>query len=64
MTVKKRDGSLVLFKVDKIIEAIEKAFLEVDGEIYEHDTASDIAYEIGKIALQRREPMSVEEIQD
>lgn len=64
MTVKKRDGSLVLFKVDKIIDAIEKAFIEVDGTVYEHDTAADIAYEIGKEAMTRREPMSVEEIQD
>ncbi len=64
MTVKKRDGSLVLFKVDKIIDAIEKAFIEVDGTVYEHDTAADIAYEIGREAMTRREPMSVEEIQD
>lgn len=64
MTVKKRDGSFVLFKVDKIIDAIEKAFIEVDGEVYEHDTAADIAYEIGREAMVRKEPMSVEEIQD
>lgn len=64
MTVEKRDGSLVPFSSDKIINAIEKAFLEVDGEIYEHDTANDIAYEIGKEIMNRKTPMSVEEIQD
>ena len=64
MTVEKRDGSLVPFSSDKIIKAIEKAFLEVDGEIYEHDTAKDIAYEIGKELMNQLSPMSVEDIQD
>jgi ribonucleoside-triphosphate reductase len=64
MTVEKRDGSFVPYNSDKIINAIEKAFIEVDGKIYEHDTANDIAYEIGKELMNRDAPMSVEEIQD
>lgn len=64
MTVEKRDGSFVPYNSDKIINAIEKAFIEVDGKIYEHDTADDIAYEIGKELMNRDAPMSVEEIQD
>ena len=46
MFIVKRDGTLVLFDKDKIIRAINKAFMEVDGQIYEYDTAKDIATEI------------------
>ena len=46
MFIVKRDGTLVLFDKDKIIRAINKAFVEVDGQIYEYDTAKDIAAEI------------------
>ena len=46
MFIVKRDGTLVLFDKDKIIRAINKAFMEVDGQIYEYDTAKDIAAEI------------------
>ena len=46
MFIVKRDGTLVLFDKDKIIRAINRAFVEVDGQIYEYDTAKDIAAEI------------------
>ena len=46
LLVLKRDGTQVPFDREKIINAINAAFLEVDGEIYETDTANDIADEI------------------
>ena len=46
MQVKKRDGTLVAFDKEKIVNAINKAFIEVDGMLYENDTANDIADEI------------------
>ena len=49
----KRDGSLVPFNKNKIIVAINKAFLEVDGTLYETDTATDIANEIGEYVAKR-----------
>lgn len=66
LEIKKRDGTLVPFSKDKIIIAINKAFLDVDGTLYETDTAIDIAEEIYKSALINinHEPFSVEEIQD
>ena len=42
----KRDGTKVPFDENKIINAINKAFIEVDGILYENDTAQDIAAEI------------------
>ena len=44
--IQKRDGTIVPFNKQKIIDAINKAFLEVDGKIYENDTVKDIADEI------------------
>ena len=44
--IQKRDGSEVPFNKQKIINAINSAFLEVDGKLYEEDTAKDIADEI------------------
>jgi anaerobic ribonucleoside-triphosphate reductase len=49
MIIIKRDGNAVSFDANKIINAINKAFIEVDGKVYENDTATDIAVEIGKI---------------
>ena len=60
MFVIKRDGSQVPFEKDKIVDAINKAFLEVDNAIYETDTANDIADEIAKL----NKTLTVEEIQD
>ena len=48
MEVMKRDGTLIAFDKEKIINAINKAFLEVDGQLYETDTAIDIAEDIEK----------------
>ena len=46
MFVIKRDGTKVPFNRQKIINAINKAFIDVDGKLYETDTAEDIATEI------------------
>ena len=64
MQIEKRDGTLVPYDNNKIILAIEKAMNEVDGKIYEHDTAKDIAYEIEKKIKSSTVPVSVEVIQD
>ena len=47
-TVLKRNGDYVPFDKNKIIAAISKAFLEVDGCLYETDTIIDIATDIEK----------------
>lgn len=61
----KRDGTQALFNKDKIIVAINKAFIEVDGTLYETDTANDIAKEIFAIAQKRgKDSMTVEDVQD
>ena len=60
MNVIKRNGNIVAFDKNKIISAINKAFIEVDGQLYETDTANSIAEDIA--ALDRE--ISVEEIQD
>jgi anaerobic ribonucleoside-triphosphate reductase len=60
----KRDGSKVPFDKTKIYDAINKAFLEVDGILYETDTSSDIATEIEKLVERSANPVSVEVIQD
>ena len=64
MQIEKRDGTLVPYDNNKIILAIEKAMNEVDGMIYEHDTAKDIACEIEKKIKSSTVPVSVEVIQD
>jgi anaerobic ribonucleoside-triphosphate reductase len=51
--IKKRNGDIVDFDKLKIINAINNAFLEVDGVLYETDTAQDIADEIEEIARKR-----------
>lgn len=60
MFVIKRDGTQVLFEKNKIIEAINKAFLEVDNILFETETAEDIADEIMKL----NKTLTVEQIQD
>ena len=64
MIIIKRDGSTVTFDANKIVTAINKAFIEVDGVLYESDTASDIAYEIGKRVDNSQVAVTVEQIQD
>ena len=56
----KRDKNIVEFDKQKIINAINKAFLEIDGEIYETDTARDIAEDISKKVISNK--TNVEEI--
>lgn len=61
----KRDGSSVLFDRNKIENAINKAFIDVDGILYETDTAEDIGREVQKVYVEEHDSqMTVEEIQD
>ena len=64
MIVIKRDNSEVSFNASKIVNAINKAFIEVDGQVYENDTATDIAMEIGKKIDNSPVAVTVEQIQD
>ena len=64
MYVLKRDGTQVLFNKEKIINAINKAFLEVDGMLYETDTAKDIAEDIKRLTIAFDKVLNVEEIQN
>lgn len=38
ITIKKRNGVIVPFDKQRIINAINKAFIEVDGELFENET--------------------------
>ena len=58
----KRNGNKVGFDREKIVNAIEKAFLEVDGEIT--DKAHQKALEIANFVSEIDATLSVEEIQD
>ena len=60
----KRNGNQVEFDKEKIINAINKAFIEVDGQLYEDDTAKDIADEIYSYAERQTTNLTVETIQD
>ena len=60
----KRDGKKVEFQREKVINAINAAFLDVDGVLYETDTAEDIATEIGAMIAKNENGVSVEIIQD
>lgn len=64
MKVIKRDGKKVKFDKNRIEKAINAAFLEIDGQIYETDTAADIADEIENIFNKSKKDISVEQIQD
>ena len=64
MVIIKRDGTAVSFDANKIINAINKAFIEVDGKVYEYDTATDIALEIGNKINNSQVAVTVEQIQD
>lgn len=64
LQVRKRNGILVPFDKERIINAINKAFIEVDGTLYEDDTANDIADEIKYTVKTSDEVVSVEKIQD
>lgn len=58
----KRNGNKVDFDREKIVNAIEKAFLEVDGEIT--DKAHQKALEIANFVSEIDATLSVEETQD
>ena len=60
MYVIKRDGTRAIFDPNKIVNAINKAMISVDGALYETETAEDIAELIGSF----NRDMSVEQIQD
>jgi ribonucleoside-triphosphate reductase len=67
MIVIKRDGSKAPFDKQKIINAINKALIEVDGKLYETETAEEIAEVIEAHVEGARligEPLTVEDIQD
>lgn len=62
--IRKRNGITVPFDKQRIVNAINQAFLEVDGELYETDTANDIADEIKYAVKIAEDIVSVEEIQN
>lgn len=66
LKVKKRDGRIVAFNEQKIINAIEKAFMSVDEEIteYAHEKAVNIAAYIRGYYEDVEEIPEIEEIQD
>ena len=64
LQIYKRNGVLVPFDKQRIINAINKAFIEVDGQLYEEDTARDIADEVKYWVKEQNHIVTVEEIQD
>ena len=64
--IQKRDGRIVNFDQNKIIDAILAAFKEVDGELtdYAHIKAGNIADYIEHYLKERNKTLSVSEIQD
>lgn len=60
----KRDGSEALFNRDKIIAAINKAFIEVDQALNDTSIAKDITEEIYRFCKSSSEKISVETIQN
>ena len=62
--IKKRDGRLVQFNKNKIVDAITSAFKEVDGEItpYALDKANKIAEYVE--SQSKKKILNVEEVQD
>lgn len=64
--IQKRDGRIVDFDQNKIIDAILAAFKEVDGELtdYAYIKAGNIADYIEHYSKERNKTLSVSEIQD
>ena len=60
----KRDGTIAPFDPLKIVQAINKAFIDVDGKLYETDTAEDIAHDIWGEVSRTPIDVPVEVIQD
>ena len=64
MNIRKRNGEEVPFNKDKMVVAINKAFIEVDGSIKNPKIATDIADKIYDYAVSANRCLDVEEIQD
>lgn len=64
LQIRKRNGVLVPFDKQRIVNAINKAFIEVDGTLYEEDTANDIADEVKYAVKTSDEIVTVETIQN
>ena len=68
MNIIKRDGSIVEFDRNKIVQAINKAFIEVDGQVYEDDTSNSIADDVQRrvefFTKNSTKKISVEDIQN
>ena len=62
MFIKKRNGNIVAFDKEKIIHAVNAAFLEVDGEVKDSIIAEDIATIIEYEAVFK--DLTVEDVQD
>lgn len=62
--IKKRNGVIVPFDKQRIINAINKAFLEVDGKVSDAEIANKIAEEIYSIIKANKDILSVEDIQN
>jgi ribonucleoside-triphosphate reductase len=62
MFIKKRNGNIVAFDREKIIHAVNAAFLEVDGEVKDSLIAEDIATVIEYEAAFK--DLTVEDVQD
>jgi len=66
LNIQKRDGRIVPFDHFKIVDAVLKAFQQVDGELtdYAYEKAGNIADYIKEYAEEAKHPLTVEEIQD
>ena len=67
MIVIKRDGREVTFDIDKIYNAVRKAFVEVNRTVHianKEEKASNIAVRLMNLYEKMNRPISVEEIQD
>lgn len=66
LNIIKRDGRRMPFSKDKIVNAVLKAFIAVDGkaDTYSCEKANNIADYIEKEATVKGKDFSVEEIQD
>lgn len=62
MNVVKRDGRTVEFNADKIVSAMQKAFLSVNSKISEQDY--DFCVKVAEDISNKNTDMSVEDIQD
>lgn len=64
LQIKKRNGSIVPFDKQRIITAINNAFIEVDGDLVNSNIANDIADKITNFVDSTDNLLSVEDIQD